>query len=284
MFISRPNCQNKSQLGKIAGFTSHNDLVNLTMSKLEALIFDVDGTLADTERDGHRVAFNLAFEDYKLDWHWDEDLYEKLLEVTGGKERMAYYLDHFHTDYPQDDSTPALIVELHKAKTRHYTELLAEGAIPLRTGVRRLIDEAREQGLRLAIATTTTPANVTALLEHSLAPGSCDWFEVIAAGDIVPAKKPAPDIYIYALEKMGLPAEACMAFEDSENGIKSSLGANLKTIITTNGYTEHHNFEGASLVLETMGEPNQPFKVLSGNDHGFSYLNMDMIRKIFEDN
>lgn len=253
------------------------------MRKLEALIFDVDGTLADTERDGHRVAFNMAFEEYKLDWHWDEGLYEKLLEVTGGKERMAYYLDHFHRDYPQDDHTPELIVELHKSKTRHYTELLAQGAIPLRSGVERLINEARDQGMRLAIATTTTPANVTALLEHALAPGSCDWFEVIAAGDIVPAKKPAPDIYFYALEKMNLPAEACLAFEDSENGIKSSSGANLKTIVTINGYTENHNFNGACLVLDNMGEPDRPFKTLSGNDHGFSYLNMDMLQQVFQD-
>lgn len=253
------------------------------MSKLEALIFDVDGTLADTERDGHRVAFNMAFDEYELDWHWDEELYEKLLEVTGGKERMAYYLDHFHSDYIQDDDTPELIVALHKAKTRHYTELLAQGAIPLRSGVERLINEARDQGMRLAIATTTTPANVTALLEHTLAPGSCDWFEVIAAGDIVPAKKPAPDIYFYALEKMNLPAEACLAFEDSENGIKSSSGANLKTIITINGYTENHNFNGACLVLDSMGEPDQPFKTLSGDAHGFSYLNMDMLQKVFQD-
>ena len=254
------------------------------MSKLEALIFDVDGTLADTERDGHRVAFNMAFEEYKLDWHWDEELYEKLLEVTGGKERMAYYLDHFHSDYPQDASTADLIVELHQAKTRHYTELLADGSIPLRPGVKRLIDEARNQGLRLAIATTTTPANVSALLEHTLAPDACGWFEVIAAGDIVPAKKPAPDIYFYALEKLKLPAEACLAFEDSENGIKSSHGANLKTIITINGYTENHNFEGASLVLDTMGEPNQPVRALSGQAHGSSYLNMDLVQQVFQEN
>ncbi len=250
------------------------------MSNLEALIFDVDGTLADTERDGHRVAFNQAFEEYGLDWHWDEDLYGQLLEVTGGKERMAHYLNHFNTEYPQDENTPALIAELHQAKTRHYTELLSTGAIPLRPGVKRLIEEARDKGIRIAIATTTTPANVTALLEHALAPGSSDWFEVIAAGDIVPAKKPAPDIYFYALEKMKLPAESCLAFEDSENGIKSSMGANLKTIITINGYTKDHNFNDAALVLDQMGEPGSAFNTISGDNFGYDYINIEMLQKL----
>lgn len=250
------------------------------MSKLEALIFDVDGTLADTERDGHRVAFNEAFKEYNLDWYWDEALYGQLLAVTGGKERMAFYLEKFNTDYPVDASTPDLIKELHESKTRHYTELLATGTIPLRPGVERLIHEARDSGMRIAIATTTTPANVTALLEHSLAPGSSDWFEVIAAGDIVPAKKPAPDIYDWALEKLDLPAESCLAFEDSENGIKSSMGANLKTIITINDYTRDHDFDGAAIVLDNMGEPDQAFRTISGDNCGFSYINLEMLHKI----
>ena len=252
------------------------------MAQLEALLFDVDGTLADTERDGHRVAFNAAFREYNLDWEWDEALYGQLLAVTGGKERMAYYLKEFNTSYPTDDSTPELIAELHKAKTRHYTDLLATGAIPLRPGVKRLIQEARDAGLRLAIATTTTPANVTALLEHALAPGSCDWFEVIAAGDIVPAKKPAPDIYDYALKEMQLPAEACIAFEDSENGILSSRGASLKTVVTVNGYTRDHDFSGASIVLDNLGEPGAPFNTLSGDNFRYTYVNIDFLKVLHE--
>ena len=138
---------------------------------LHALLFDVDGTLADTERDGHRPAFNQAFKDAGLDWHWDIALYGKLLAVTGGKERMKHYIDHYRPDYRKPDNFDELVAELHKAKTRHYAALAARGGIPMRPGVKRLLSEARAAGLRLAIATTTTPENVTVLLEHSLGTG-----------------------------------------------------------------------------------------------------------------
>lgn len=250
------------------------------MAELKALLFDVDGTLADTERDGHRVAFNRAFEDAGLDWHWDVELYGKLLAVTGGKERMRFYLDEFRPDWPRPDNLQDKIKALHAAKTEHYTRMLAEGAVELRPGVRRLINEAREAGLRLGIATTTTPANVSALLEYSLEPGSESWFEVIAAGDVVPAKKPAPDIYSYAMEKMNLRPEECLAFEDSENGIRSSRGADLTTIVTVNGYTLDHNFTGAAVVLSDLGEPDQAFDVLAGDTGGADFANLDFLRHV----
>ncbi len=230
----------------------------------QALIFDVDGTLADTERDGHRLGFNRAFTGAGLDWHWDVELYGKLLAVTGGKERMRHYVAHYRPDYRPSADFDELIACLHNAKTRHYTALLADGGIPLRPGVARLLRAARAAGLRLAIATTTTPANVTALLEHSLAPDACSWFEVIAAGDIVAAKKPAPDIYRYTLEKMRLTADQCLAFEDSENGLRSARAAGVKTVVTVNDYTRDHDFAGAVLVLDHLGDPQQPATVLSG--------------------
>lgn len=229
------------------------------MKKLTALLFDVDGTLADTEADGHRVAFNKAFIEAGLDWHWSIELYGKLLAVTGGKERIKFYVEDFLGGFAPKDNIGLVqfAATLHKRKTYFYLEMLKQGEIPLRPGVKQLLNEAREAGLRLGIATTTTPENVTYLLTSTLGEESLAWFEVIAAGDIVAAKKPAPDIFLYAMEQMGIAADETLAFEDSENGIRSSMGASLRTIITTNSYTLKHDFSGALIVLDQMGSTDK---------------------------
>lgn len=231
---------------------------------LKAILFDVDGTMAETERDGHRVAFNRAFHDAGLDWDWDVALYGELLAVTGGKERIRHFIDRHNPTYPAVPDETAWIAGLHKAKTAHYLQLLAEGEIPLRPGVHRLLDEAREKGVRLAISTTTTPENVTGLLEATLGKASINWFEVIAAGDVVPAKKPAGDIYVYALEAMKLEPHECIALEDSSNGVKSALAAGIPVLVTDNAYTHQDDFSGAVSVVSDLGEPGQPVIVHHG--------------------
>ncbi len=231
---------------------------------LEALIFDVDGTLADTEREGHRVAFNQAFEALGLGWCWSAALYGELLQVAGGKERLQFFIEQFSPPLPQVSDRRAWIATIHQEKTRRYAALLDAGKIPLRPGVRRLITEARARGLRLAISTTTHPENVQALLVNTLGVDAPQWFEVIAAGDVVPDKKPDPGIYRYVLERMNLSPEAALALEDSEHGLAAAIAAGLKTVITQTEYTQNQDFSAASLVLDHLGEPQHPCQVLRG--------------------
>ncbi|MEM8673127.1 MAG: HAD family hydrolase [Cyanobacteria bacterium P01_G01_bin.67] len=247
-------------------------------NQLQGLIFDVDGTLANTERDGHRVAFNQAFEEAGLDWHWSEEFYGKLLTVSGGKERIEYFLRHHLPDFKPEPERSDLVAHLHQLKTKHYLQLLRSGAIQLRSGTKRLIDEARAAGVTLAIATTTSLPNVIALLEKYL---DLDWFEVIAAGDIVPAKKPAPDIYHYVINRLEVPPENLLVIEDSDNGVESATAAGLTTIVTVNSYTKRQDFSQAALVVEELGEPDSPCRVIQG-DLGAEYLNLSSLRSLIE--
>lgn len=229
------------------------------MRKPEAYIWDVDGTLADTERDGHRVAFNQAFQKFGLPIEWTETLYGQLLAITGGKERIQFYLSHNPT-LPQLSSHD--IETVHKMKTEFYLELLTTGTIPLRPGVARLLRQAKTAHIQLAIATTTTPDNVTALLKQTLGEQSRNWFSIIAAGDIVPRKKPAPDIYQVVLQHLGIPPHLAIAFEDSKNGYESARSADIPVIMTVNAYTQQDIFPKALAVLEHLGEPHHPAKRL----------------------
>lgn len=230
------------------------------MSITQAIIFDVDGTLADTE-DGHRQSFNKAFAESGLDWSWDEDLYDKLLKVTGGKERIRYFVSDFLAGYVKPDNFEEFVKHLHAVKTAHYNAMLREGQIPLRPGIRQLIQEAHAAGIALAIATTTTQENAATLLEVGLGKDWGKYFSANGCGDIVPHKKPAPDIYFWVLEELGLPAAECIALEDSENGLRASLAAGIRTFITTNRYTRNHDFAGASAVFDDLADLDNFYRI-----------------------
>lgn len=250
------------------------------MTELKGLIFDVDGTLADNEQDGHRVAFNLAFADAGLDWFWDEETYDRLLEVFGGKERIRYFIEDFLPGFDAPADLDTFIRGIHGRKTERYVELMQSGTIPLRPGVGRLVREAHQAGLRLAIASTTTRENATALLSQTLGQQSIGWFDVLACGDIVPNKKPAPDIYEYALEQLGLTAPECLVVEDTELGLASARAAGLKTLITVNRTTRAQDFSGAAIVLDCLGEPGAPFTVLAGDAGGAKWVDVAFLEWI----
>jgi len=204
---------------------------------LQALVWDVDGTLAETEDEGHRIAFNRAFEEAGLPWQWDRALYGQLLRITGGKERMLAWWRRVDPAAADAPAAAVTVRRLHELKTAHYLSLLEGGAVALRPGVQRLLEEAQRRGLRQAIATTTTPDNVTRLLAVTLGAAAEGLFEVIGAGDVVPHKKPAPDIYHWVLERLGLPAQACLAIEDSAAGASAARAAGLPVLVTRSRYT-----------------------------------------------
>ena len=220
---------------------------------IKAIIFDVDGTLADTE-DAHRIAFNKAFAESGLDWNWDVALYDKLLKVTGGKERIKYFVENFLTGFAKPADYEGFVKNLHMVKTAHYTTMLRNGLIPLRPGIKQLIHDAHQAGITLAIATTTTPENVSALLEVGLGNDWAKYFSANGCGDIVPNKKPAPDIYDWVLHELELDAKDCIALEDSNNGLRSALAAGIKTYITVNPYTCQQDFTGAAAVFEDLSD------------------------------
>ena len=224
---------------------------------LQALIFDVDGTLADTES-VHLAAFNQAFDQAGMGWHWSLAEYTQLLDISGGKERLLHHWRSLQPDLKEvaGGAVQATINRLHEIKTAYYENAVNSGAVSLRPGVLALMNEARAQGLQLAIATTTSPVNIAALLRGTVGP---DWrSHFLAVGDAsnAPVKKPNPQVYMKVLADMRLRAADCVAFEDSSNGLRAARAAGLATVITPNSFTAHHDFTGALRVLPDLSHVN----------------------------
>lgn len=231
-----------------------------------ALIFDCDGVLADTERFGHLPAFNETFAHFGLPVRWSEEDYAVKLLIGGGKERMASLLtsdfvaaNHLPAD---EEGQTALLADWHRFKSKAYAQRVMEGLMPGRPGIVRLADEAHRAGWRLAVASTSAESSVRAVLAHVVGEDRMPWFQVFA-GDIVPRKKPAPDIYVLTVQEMGVDAAEVIVVEDSANGLKASLAAGLKTLITVSSYTGEEDFTGAALVVSSLGDADEPARVLS---------------------
>lgn len=213
---------------------------------LRALIFDVDGTLAETE-EAHRTAFNLAFTEAGLKWHWDKPLYRELLQITGGRERIR----HFTTTIGETVSDAA-VTALHHRKNALYAERVDAGGLTLRPGIARVTREAMDAGVRLGIATTTSRANLIALLDRLLPNVR---FDAIVVGEDVLAKKPDPEAYRLVLRRLAMPAQDCVAIEDSRNGLRAARACGIATVVTPSAYTDHEAFTGAALVRASLDGP-----------------------------
>lgn len=247
---------------------------------LEAIVFDVDGTLAETERLGHLVAYNQAFDDLGAEWEWSDAFYGDLLRIEGGAERLDHYLYEYRPEFSGPEDRAAFVDDAHGRKNTHYRRLLDAGEIPLRPGIRRLIDEARAAGLRLAIASSSVRANVFALLNNELGEDADDLFDAIVTGDDVSRKKPDPEVYRRVLDRLDLPAAACIAIEDSENGCLAAVRCGLPTIVTVSSYTGAHEFPGSLLVADSLGEPDQPWHVIAGSPGGATHLDVATLRRL----
>ncbi|MCK4939962.1 MAG: HAD hydrolase-like protein [Rhodospirillaceae bacterium] len=218
--------------------------------ELKSLIFDVDGTLADTE-DAHRLAFNDAFAKAGFNWVWDRALYKELLAVTGGKQRIRFFLEKTNDAALSSPDIETLIPELHASKTEFFINRLKGGQVPLRPGVEGLIHQAIDEKLPMSIATTTTPINVETLIKVNLGDDALGWFEVIGDGGKVPVLKPEPDVYDWVLEQIDLEPGEVLALEDSRNGLMAAMAANIPVLIVTNDYTQGQDFNGALAELKT---------------------------------
>lgn len=234
------------------------------MKKLQAIIFDVDGTLADTE-EHHRQAFNLAFDNSELGWFWTREHYIELLRISGGFERMRAYAASLSPRFPSGDRSDRFFRELHDIKSKHYAARIERGEVALRTGVKRLLDDAEAAGIRLAIATSSRRSNVDALLNVNLGANWADRFEVIASSNEVDAKKPSPAVYRYVIEAMQLDADRCVAIEDTCNGFHAARAAGLHTLVTPHAMTMEDDFSNADLVVDSLGDVGRPARTLCGS-------------------
>ena len=260
-------------------FSLSNPLPRCLMQSLEALIFDVDGTLVETE-EAHRRAFNRAFIEHDLRWCWEPSEYAGLLTVSGGLDRIMHFIDTLALPDAESSRLKKLAPAIHRTKSRVHAESVASGNVHLRRGAARLLREARAAGLRLALVSTSAATNLTVLLEATLGQGTRSWFDCVASTQDVARKKPAPDLYLHALGELRLPARCCVAFEDSANGVTAARAAGLYTVVTPSRYTAGQDFAEAVLLLPFLGDSDDPLPDGAARRIGAPMLDLAALRRL----
>ncbi|WP_020648304.1 HAD-IA family hydrolase [Solimonas variicoloris] len=252
---------------------------------LRAVLFDVDGTLADTEALGHRPAYNRAFRNLELPFRWGPKLYRKLLKQPGGRERLKHYLQHYQPELGPEtveaqQNVDAWVSKVHALKSHYFKRYMRHGRVPLRPGIARIMREARGSGVRLAIVTNASLKTLRPVLKYSMGPELAAEVEVIASGEEVQRKKPAPDLYQLAMRRLNLQPHECVALEDSEMGLEAAAAAGVAAVVTINRDTLEQDFTEAALVVSSLGEPGAPTRVLKGHLDGLPWVTLDTLQTV----
>jgi haloacid dehalogenase superfamily, subfamily IA, variant 3 with third motif having DD or ED len=253
---------------------------------LEALLFDCDGVLSDTERDGHRIAYNEAFAALGIDAHWDVEEYEVLVQISGGKERMRFFFTADPENYPLSRFDDQLIKQLYDKKTEIFKSMASAGRLPCRPGVMRLIKEAHQRGVELFMCSTAHRDSVAAIIRSNMGDEYLGYFTDLLCGDIVTKKKPEPDIYLFALNQYNLDKDRCIVVEDSRNGLLAATNAGIRCIVTPSYYTENEDFSEADLVVSNLGEADNPTRFIKGPEilRNITQVNVDCLNKLLYEN
>ena len=247
--------------------------------QLSAVLFDLDGTIAETE-DLHRRCFNESFKEFNLDWFWDEAIYKELINIGDGKDRIEYFIKRAWPEMLEYKNLNKYISSIHKVKNEIFKDLIIECEVKPRPGVMRLIDELKKQDVRIAIVSSTTREDLITLFQEGLNMDPNLMFDLVAHGDCTKKKRPSPEIYEWILEKLRFPPQSCVAIEDSLRGVKSAVDADINVLVTPSFYTKDENFNEAKVVVSSLGESNQPFEIIKGNVFGNKIVNFKLLNEL----
>lgn len=256
---------------------------------LRAILFDVDGTLADTEALGHRPAYNRAFRELGFDFRWGPKLYRKLLKQPGGRERIRHYLLQYQPELGEREAEihadlEGWITRVHELKSHYFKRYMRRGRVPLRAGIARLMREAHASGVKFAIVTNASLRTLNPVLRYTIGPELAAEISVIASGEEVRHKKPAPDLYRLALQRLAIAPGECVALEDSEMGLEAAAAAGVQAVVTINSDTETQDFTEAALVVSSLGEPGAPTRVIKGRLADRGWVTIETLKTICETN